>query len=68
LAREAMADTLMRFTVTNPRTLNVMNSEQQQGLNKLGPFSRVRVMEELLNSIGANESHRLMPSLDLVTR
>jgi len=49
-----------------------------QGLNKLVPLGqitserdykrRVRVMEELLDRIGVNESHRLMPLLDLVTR
>jgi len=49
-----------------------------QGLNKLVPLSpitsekdykrRVSVMDELLNCIGANESHRLMPLLDFVTR
>lgn len=49
-----------------------------QGLNKLVPLApitsekdykrRVSVMDELLDCIGANESHRLMPLLDLVTR
>ena len=49
-----------------------------QGLNKivpLGPITgdkefqrRVRVMDELLDRIGANESHRLTPLLDLVAR
>ncbi|OGS96334.1 MAG: hypothetical protein A3K04_12590 [Gallionellales bacterium RBG_16_56_9] len=49
-----------------------------QGLNKLVPLGqitserdykrRVRVMDELLDRIGANESHRLMPLLDLVTK
>ncbi len=49
-----------------------------QDLNKLVPLGaitsekdykrRVRVMDELLDRIGANESHRLMPLLDLVTR
>ena len=49
-----------------------------QGLNKLVPLGaitsernykrRVQVMEELLNRIGANESHRLMPLLDLITK
>jgi len=49
-----------------------------QGLNKLVPLGqitseqdykrRVRVMDELLDRIGINESHRLMPLLDLVTR
>ena len=49
-----------------------------QGLNKLVPLGqitserdykrRVRVMDELLYRIGANESHRLMPLLDLVTK
>ena len=49
-----------------------------QGLNKLVPLGqitserdykrRVRVMEELLDRIGVNESHRLMPLLDLVTK
>lgn len=49
-----------------------------QGLNKLVPLGpitserdykrRVLVMDELLDSIGANESHRLMPLLDLVTK
>jgi antitoxin component HigA of HigAB toxin-antitoxin module len=29
---------------------------------------RVRVMDELLDRIGANESHRLMPLLDLITK
>ena len=48
------------------------------GLNKLVPLGhitsekdykrRVRVMDELLDRIGANESHRLMPLLDLVTK
>ncbi len=48
------------------------------GLNKLVPLGqitserdykrRVRVMDELLDRIGVNESHRLMPLLDLVTR
>ena len=49
-----------------------------QGLNKLVPLGaitsernykrRVQVMDELLNRIGANESHRLMPLLDLVSQ
>lgn len=49
-----------------------------QGLNKLVPLStitserdykrRVVIMDELLDRIGANESHRLMPLLDLVTK
>jgi HTH-type transcriptional regulator/antitoxin HigA len=49
-----------------------------QGLNKLVPLGtitserdykrRVIVMDELLDRIGANESHRLMPLLDLVTK
>src|SRR3989338_6965937 len=49
-----------------------------QGLNKIVPLGqitserdykrRVRVMDELLDRIGANESHRLMPLLDLVTK
>ena len=49
-----------------------------QGLNKLVPLGqitserdykrRVRVMDELLDRIGVNESHRLMPLLDLVTK
>jgi HTH-type transcriptional regulator/antitoxin HigA len=49
-----------------------------QGLNKLVPLGqitserdykrRVRVMDELLDRIGSNESHRLMPLLDLVTK
>jgi len=49
-----------------------------QGLNKLVPLGqitseqdykrRVRVMDELLDRIGINESHRLMPLLDLVTK
>lgn len=49
-----------------------------QGLNKLVPLGpitsardykrRVAVMDELLDRIGANESHRLMPLLDLVTK
>ena len=49
-----------------------------QGLNKLVPLGpitgdkdykrRVQVMDELLDRIGANESHRLMPLLDLVTK
>ncbi len=49
-----------------------------QGLNKLVPVGqitsekdykrRVRVMDELLDRIGAKESHRLMPLLDLVTK
>lgn len=49
-----------------------------QGLNKLLPLgpitserdykNRVRNMDELLDRIGANESHRLMPLLDLVTK
>ena len=49
-----------------------------QGLNKLVPLGqitgeknykrRVHVMDELLDRIGANESHRLMPLLDLVTK
>lgn len=49
-----------------------------QGLNKLVPLGtitsekdykrRVSVMDELLDRIGANESHRLMPLLDLVTK
>ncbi|MEO6975354.1 MAG: helix-turn-helix domain-containing protein, partial [Gallionella sp.] len=29
---------------------------------------RVQVMDELLDRIGTNESHRLMPLLDLLTR
>lgn len=49
-----------------------------QGLNKLVPLGaissekdykrRVAIMDELLDRIGANESHRLMPLLDLVTK
>lgn len=49
-----------------------------QGLNKLVPLGpitsekdykrHVSVMDELLDRIGANESHRLMPLLDLVTK
>jgi len=49
-----------------------------QGLNKLVPLGpitsekdykhRVQVMDELLDRVGANESHRLMPLLDLVTK
>lgn len=49
-----------------------------QGLNKLVPLGtitsehdykhRVQVMDELLDRIGTNESHRLMPLLDLLTR
>lgn len=49
-----------------------------QDLNKLVPLGaitsardykrRVAVMDELLDRIGTNESHRLMPLLDLVTR
>jgi hypothetical protein len=49
-----------------------------QGLNKLVPLGpitgarnykrRVRVLDELPDRIGANESHRLMPLLDLLTR
>lgn len=49
-----------------------------QGLNKLVPLGpittakdyelRVGVMDELLDRIGANESHRLMPLLDIITR
>jgi HTH-type transcriptional regulator/antitoxin HigA len=49
-----------------------------RGLNKLVPLGaitsardyqrRVQIMDELLARIGANESHRLMPLLDLVTK
>ena len=49
-----------------------------QGLNKLVPLGpitserdhkrRVQVMDELLDRTGANESHRLMPLLDLITK
>lgn len=49
-----------------------------QGLNKLVPLDpitsakdykrRMSVMDELLAFVGANESHRLMPLLDLVTK
>lgn len=49
-----------------------------QDLNKLVPLGaitsekdykrRVSVMDELLDRIGANESNRLMPLLDLVTK
>ncbi len=49
-----------------------------QGLNKLVPLGpiagnkdyahRVGIMDELLDRIGADESHRLMPLLDLITR
>ena len=49
-----------------------------QGLNKLVPLGpitsekdykrRVSVMDELLDRIGSNESHRLMPLLDLITK
>ncbi len=49
-----------------------------QELNRLVPLGaisgerdykrRVKVMDELLERIGANESHRLMPLLDLVTK
>ena len=49
-----------------------------QGLNKLVPLGtitgerdykrRIQIMDELLGRVGANESHRLMPLLDLVTK
>ena len=49
-----------------------------QGLNKLVPLDaitsekdyqrRVKIIDELLDRIGANESHRLMPLLDLVSQ
>lgn len=49
-----------------------------QGLNKLVPLGaitserdykrRVAVMDELLDRIGTNESHRLIPLLDLITK
>ncbi len=49
-----------------------------QGLNKLVPLGtinsdrdykrRVQIMDELLDRVGANESHGLMPLLDLVTK
>lgn len=49
-----------------------------QDLNKLVPLGpitskkdyerRVQVMDELLDRIGANESHRLMPLLDLISK
>ena len=49
-----------------------------QELNKLVPLGpitsekdykrRVQVMDELLDRVGANESHRQMPLLDLVTK
>ena len=49
-----------------------------QGLNKLVPLGtitgerdykhRMQVMDELLDRIGANETHRLMPLLDLVAK
>ena len=49
-----------------------------QGLNKLVPLGtitserdykrRVQIMDELLDRIGANETHRLMPLLDLLTK
>lgn len=49
-----------------------------QDLNKLVPLGpitsekdykrRMSVMDELLDRIGANETHRLMPLLDLVTK
>ncbi len=49
-----------------------------QGLNKLVPLGtinsdrdykrRVQIMDELLDRVGANESHRLMPLLNLVAK
>jgi len=49
-----------------------------QGLNKLVPLGpitserdhkrRVKIMDELLDRIGANESHRLMPLLHLIAK
>ena len=49
-----------------------------KGLNKLVPLDaissekdyqrRVKIMDELLDRVGANESHRLMPLLDLVSQ
>ena len=49
-----------------------------QALNRLVPLGqiiggkdhahRVEVMDELLDRVGADESHRLMPLLDLITR
>jgi HTH-type transcriptional regulator / antitoxin HigA len=49
-----------------------------RGLNKLVPLGpiknesefrrRVRIMDVLLDQIGTNESHQLMPVLDLVTK
>lgn len=61
------------------RHLNLKSVQSAwQGLNKLVPLGpitsakdydhRVGVMDELLDRIGADESHRLMPLLDLVAR
>ena len=61
------------------RQLNLKSVQTAwQGLNKLVPLGtitsgkdyelRVAVMDELLDRIGADESHRLMPLLDLIAR
>lgn len=61
------------------RQLNLKSVQTAwQGLNKLVPLGqiasakdyelRVSVMDKLLDSIGSDESHRLMPLLDLITR
>lgn len=67
----------MNLSSTLPLDLASVQSAWQD-LNKLVPLGaitserdykrRVSVMDELLDRIGANESHRLMPLLDLVTK
>jgi HTH-type transcriptional regulator/antitoxin HigA len=67
----------MSTATTSPLDLASVQTAWQ-GLNKLVPLGqitserdykrRVRVMDELRDRIGANESHRLMPLLDLITK
>lgn len=62
-----------------PSPLNVATVHAAwQGLNKLVPLGpitgerdhrrRIRIMNELLERVGANESHRLMPLLHVLAR
>ena len=67
------------MSVVIERQLNLKSVKSAwQGLNRLVPLGqitsskdydlRVVVMDELLDRIGTDESHHLMPLLDLITR
>ena len=69
----------MKMSTVTERNLDLASLQSAwKGLNKLVPLDaissekdyqhRVKIMDELLGRIGANESRRLMPLLDLVSQ